>query len=285
MSFKLAKHIRLYSIIDYTWKLYQSSYILRHWDSSAEPGPNLLSWMYPNRSELRNQKRKLLAPGCPPCRRLWPWRGLVLPAPSLGRRTWRRKSKFRKLENRIMKGAYLNVLRVCSQDDMQGLIIAIMQVLAFSPMKESLRTCVSLLALKGRWAPLRPNARIHSFKANSDLFISAPSILVCLLAEFVSAPRSFPAKSIRENFPCKGLLLVFTLKTIWKTAWLLDEFAFALVWPDMRRLLPLVITRMVITSISLAFVSFFVTQGSFLMHFLCFKYIFVLVSLVEQQTK
>ena len=167
-------------------------------------------------------------------------------------------------------------------DDKQGLIIAIMQVLAFSPIKES---CVSLLALKGRWAPLRPKALIHSFKANSDLLISAPSILVCLLVEFVSTPCSFPTKSIRENFPCKDLLLVLTLKTIWKTAWLLDEFAFALVWPDMRRLLPLVITRMVITSISLAFVSFFVTQGSFLMHFLCFKYIFVLVSLVEQQTK
>lgn len=35
---------------------------------------------------------------------------------------------------------------------------------------------MSLLALKGRWPPLRPRARIHSFNANSDLLISAPSI-------------------------------------------------------------------------------------------------------------
>jgi hypothetical protein len=76
-----------------------------------------------------------------------------------------------------------------------------MQVLAFSPMKESLRTWVSLLALNGRWAPLRPKALIHSLRARRDLLISAPSILVCLLAEEVSAPRSFPAKSIRENLP------------------------------------------------------------------------------------
>ena len=76
-----------------------------------------------------------------------------------------------------------------------------MQVLAFSPMKESLRTCVSLLALKGRWAPLRPSALMHSLRASRDLLISAPSILVCRLAEEVSAPRSLPAKSMRENLP------------------------------------------------------------------------------------
>jgi hypothetical protein len=48
---------------------------------------------------------------------------------------------------------------------------------------------------------LRPKALIHSLRARRDLLISAPSILVCLLAEEVSAPRSFPAKSIRENLP------------------------------------------------------------------------------------
>lgn len=51
-----------------------------------------------------------------------------------------------------------------------------MQVLDFSPMKLSLNTCVNLLALNGKCVPLRPNARMHSFKANSDLLISAPSI-------------------------------------------------------------------------------------------------------------
>lgn len=53
-----------------------------------------------------------------------------------------------------------------------------MQVFDFSPMKLSLNTCVNLLALNGRCVPLRLNARIHSFNANSDLLISAPSIPV-----------------------------------------------------------------------------------------------------------
>lgn len=51
-----------------------------------------------------------------------------------------------------------------------------MHVFDFSPMKLSLNTWVSLLALKGKCVPLRLNARIHSFNANKDLFISAPSI-------------------------------------------------------------------------------------------------------------
>ena len=51
-----------------------------------------------------------------------------------------------------------------------------MQVFDFSPIKLSLNTCVSLLALKGKCVPLRLNARIHSFNANRDLLISAPSI-------------------------------------------------------------------------------------------------------------
>lgn len=37
-----------------------------------------------------------------------------------------------------------------------------MHVREFSPMKESLRTWVSLLALKGVWGLLRPRALIHS---------------------------------------------------------------------------------------------------------------------------
>ena len=42
---------------------------------------------------------------------------------------------------------------------------------------------------------------IHSFKASSDLLISAPSSLVCLSAELDTAPRSLPARSMRENLP------------------------------------------------------------------------------------
>ena len=51
-----------------------------------------------------------------------------------------------------------------------------MQVFDFSPMNESLSTCVSLLALNGRCPPFLPRARMHSFNANNDLLISAPSI-------------------------------------------------------------------------------------------------------------
>ena len=89
-----------------------------------------------------------------------------------------------------------------------------MHVRALSPMKESLRTWVSLLALKGRCAPFLPRALMHSFKASRDLLISAPSILVCLLAELVSAPLSLPARSMSENLPYKGFLLLLTLKMI-----------------------------------------------------------------------
>lgn len=43
-------------------------------------------------------------------------------------------------------------------------------------MNESLKTWVSLLARNGKWAPFRPRALIHSFRARRDLLISAPSI-------------------------------------------------------------------------------------------------------------
>lgn len=131
-------------------------------------------------------------------------------------------------------------------------------------MKLSLNTCVNLLALNGRCVPLRLNARIHSFNANSDLLISAPSIpannatiftrastvdlrpqieqitwnsRVCLLAEDVSAPLSLPARSIRENFPWT-LSVPGIRAVIWKTAWDRDELEFALVWPLVLALFP-----------------------------------------------
>lgn len=56
------------------------------------------------------------------------------------------------------RSAYLKVFSECSQELIPGEIIAIMQVLDLSPMKESLSTCVSLLARKGRWAPRLPKA-------------------------------------------------------------------------------------------------------------------------------
>lgn len=74
--------------------------------------------------------------------------------------------------------AYLKVFRVYSQEVALGEIIAIMQIREFDPKKKSLSTNVSLLPRKGRWAPCRPSALMHSFKARRALLISAPSIPV-----------------------------------------------------------------------------------------------------------
>ena len=72
-------------------------------------------------------------------------------------------------------------------------------VLVLSPMNESRSTWVNLLALKGKWAPLLPNALIHSFNASKLLLISAPSILVWRSELDVSAPLSFPNKKVPSN--------------------------------------------------------------------------------------
>jgi hypothetical protein len=56
------------------------------------------------------------------------------------------------------------------------------------PTKESFKTIVSLLPLKGVCPLPWSNALIHSFKDSNDLFISAPSIFVCLFWSIWSAP-------------------------------------------------------------------------------------------------
>lgn len=65
------------------------------------------------------------------------------------------------------------------------------------PIKDSLRTIVSLLPLNGRCYLAESNALIHSLSANRDLLISAPSCLVYQLVSLTSLPLSFPAKSIK----------------------------------------------------------------------------------------
>lgn len=69
----------------------------------------------------------------------------------------------------------------------------------------------------------------RTFRANRLLLISAPSRRVWRSALEVSAPLSFPARSIRENLPC---ILSFLRRIIWNTAWLRDEWALADVCPD-----------------------------------------------------
>ena len=75
-------------------------------------------------------------------------------------------------------------------------MFAIMVVLLF-PTKESLSTWVSFEPRNGVCFLSKSRARMHSFKARSDLLISAPSILVYLSVCMVSAPRSDPAKSMK----------------------------------------------------------------------------------------
>ena len=73
---------------------------------------------------------------------------------------------------------------------------------------------------KGVWILLRSNALIHSFRANKDLLISAPSILVYLWYSTTSAPLSLPAKSINDNFP---VILFYYLRLIYRIACDLEE--------------------------------------------------------------
>jgi hypothetical protein len=112
--------------------------------------------------------------------------------------------------------AYLSVLRVFSHDKDPGETLAIIVVLLF-PVRESFKTWVSLLPLKGVCFFSRSRARMHSFKARSDLLISAPSILVYRFWSIVSAPLSLPAKSMKDILPCSLYSLTF-LSWNWRIA-------------------------------------------------------------------
>lgn len=170
-----------------------------------------------------------------------------------------------------------------------------MQVLEFSPMKESRSTWVSLLIRKGMCSLFCPRDRMHSwesdtphqqndterhfhnmpssdasnassitynqhfysfifivhfiimqqepiqcrnepggkacstFSARRLRLISAVSTIVCRSLLLTSVPRSFPARSTRENFPWS---ILCRLKITCRMAWERDELALANVWPD-----------------------------------------------------
>jgi hypothetical protein len=78
--------------------------------------------------------------------------------------------------------------------------------------------------LNGVWFLFKSNALIHSFNANNDLLISAPSKRVYLFVSLTSAPRSLPAKSINDNFPWH---LFPSFNVIYNIACDLDESLFA----------------------------------------------------------
>jgi len=137
--------------------------------------------------------------------------------------------------------AYHRVVRVCWQDLTTGETVIILQVQESSHLNESLRTWTSLLALKGVCTLLRRNGLIDSLSAKRLSLISAPSSRVCLSAVEMSAPRSFPAKSIREKVTQKCPLF---LSMIWKMAWLREEWVLAEVLPDVWHLRPVSISLM-----------------------------------------
>ena len=97
----------------------------------------------------------------------------------------------------LTRSAYLKVFNVFSQHYAAGETFAIMVVLLF-PVKESFSTWVSLLPRNGVWFFSWSKALMHSLRAKRDLLISAPSILVYLFWSTVSAPRSLPARSMKD---------------------------------------------------------------------------------------
>ncbi len=103
--------------------------------------------------------------------------------------------------NSLTLSAYLRVLRVCSQQLELGEMLPIITDLQSPPTKLSFNTRVNLFYLKGIWVLSISNALIHSFRANNDLLISAPSIRVYLCISVTSLALSFPAKSMNDNLP------------------------------------------------------------------------------------
>lgn len=79
------------------------------------------------------------------------------------------------------------------------------------------------------WSQATAKRCKQTFRTRRLLLILAPSRRVWRSALDVSAPLSFPARSMRENLPC---IFPFRLMMIWNTAWLRDEWALADVWPD-----------------------------------------------------
>ncbi|KAL3220190.1 hypothetical protein MRX96_030013 [Rhipicephalus microplus] len=73
-----------------------------------------------------------------------------------------------------------------------------MQVREFSPMKKYLRTCNSLLARNGRWAPRRLNALMHSFMGKPAL-VYIGSLHRCLLVGARRVRTSFVTGKVNEG--------------------------------------------------------------------------------------
>lgn len=71
--------------------------------------------------------------------------------------------------------------------------------------------------------------RERTFKARRLQLISAVSAMVCRSLLLTSVPRSLPARSTRENFPCN---LSSQRRMICSTAWEREDLELAKVCPD-----------------------------------------------------
>ena len=124
----------------------------------------------------------------------------------------------------ITLSAYQSELSVFSRWAFVGLILQNITAWHF-PKKQSLRTYVSLLPLKGICLLPASIAHIHSFRARRDLLISAPSLYVYLEDNLTSLPRSLPAKSIKQILLI-SLRFSADIKEIYKIAWDQEECSF-----------------------------------------------------------
>mmetsp|Transcript_2344 Transcript_2344/g.6614 ORF Transcript_2344/g.6614 Transcript_2344/m.6614 type:complete len:393 (-) Transcript_2344:982-2160(-) len=146
------------------------------------------------------------------------------------------------LRSSLTRYAYRRVLSECSTAQLQGETFAIITVLQLLPTKESFSTCVSLEPRNGVWSSCWSSARMHSLRASRDLLISAPSIRVCRSVSRVSAPRSLPAKSMKDTLPCSFSLpsswIWLSFSVICRIACEREESTLAPVTPVVRLLSP-----------------------------------------------
>lgn len=126
-----------------------------------------------------------------------------------------------------MRSAYRNVFIVWSAEEAPGETVAIIVVRASDDVKQSFKIKVNFEARYGTCFedPLS-NARIHSFKANKEVLISELSVRLWRLCDFVSEPRSLPARSTRDNLPL-SFPVSLCLSIIWQIAWERDDVSFA----------------------------------------------------------
>lgn len=104
-----------------------------------------------------------------------------------------------------------------------------------NPIKLSFKTIVSFDPRNGVCPLPWSKALIHYFKESKDLFIYAPSILVCFFISVWSAPLSLPARSMNDILP--NVFFPY-FRVTWRMAWDLEDSALAEFWDVILCVLP-----------------------------------------------